>query len=71
MSDSLDITPENALLEALELARTQKPDKCLVLMLWDSDGNYDTKFINAGMKTSECVALLAVNQQKFVNLMSP
>jgi hypothetical protein len=69
MSDSLDITPENALIDALESARAERPDKCLILFLWDDGGRYDTRFFNAGMSSSQCVALLALNQAKFERLM--
>lgn len=71
MSDALDQTPEYVLETALAecASSVNPPDKCLVLFLWDDRGIYDTRFFNAGMSSSQCVALLAVNQAKFIELM--
>ncbi len=69
-ADSMDITPEMALTDALSMARSESPDKCLVLFLWDGDSKYDTRFFNAGMSLSQMVSLLEVNKAKFINMMT-
>lgn len=74
-SDSMDATPEIALREGLadiERYRSEErgePSKCLVLFLWDDDGRYDTRFINAGMKTSEMIALMEIVKQRTHKIM--
>lgn len=40
--------------------------KLLVLVLDDSDGQYNTNFAQAGMKMSECVALCEVSKTVFL-----
>lgn len=70
MNDSLDQTPLSVLENAAkEAVGPDAPDKCLVLFLWTEGGKYGTRFFNAGMSSSECIALLAVNQAKFIELM--
>lgn len=73
--DSLDITPELALQDALRDLREHHgkrpegmPDKALIVFLWDDNSAYGTRFYNAGMKSSECVALLEVMKARFVNM---
>lgn len=68
--DSMDSTPLSVLEEAArQAAGSDAPDKCLVLFLWTEGGKYDTRFFNAGMSSSECISLLAVNQSKFIRIM--
>jgi hypothetical protein len=60
---SLDVTPEQALEEALDRVRTKRaPDKLLVLMLWDENGRYDVGYHNAGMAMSEMITLCEVHK---------
>ena len=68
--DSLDVTPENALRDALARAAKEEPDKAFVILLWDEGGKYETGFHNAGLKTSEAVALLEVMKSRLLGLMS-
>jgi hypothetical protein len=73
MSDSLDITPEGALQEALARIRepgVKPPDKALVLLLWDETGNYDVRFHNAGMKASEMITLCEVHKAHCLRFMN-
>lgn len=69
-TDSLDFTPEMATQGALrELSGKWKdnpPSKALLIYLWDDDANYGTSFFNAGLTTSQCVALLARMQYDFL-----
>lgn len=74
--DSLEFTPEMMLADLLREIREGKykddpPCKAVVLLLWDEpDGNYQTSFWNAGMSTSQLLALLAVNNHKLLRLIS-
>jgi hypothetical protein len=64
--DSLDITPERALTEALADCRKDPPDKAIIIKLWDEGGNYTTSFINAGMSASQVITLLEVMKARMV-----
>lgn len=72
-ADSLDITPEMMLRDALEELQTKfgekPPTKALVIMLWDDGREYDTRFYNAGMKTSELIALVECQKRIFLDLL--
>lgn len=67
--DSLDITPENGLRQALERVKKEQPTKAFVILLWDDNYDYHTAFHNAGMKTSEAIALLEVMKRRLLDLM--
>ena len=77
--DSMDVTPEMALADALKEMREDKydvpgmkgpPSKAIVILLWDDDGMYYRRFYNAGMKCSEIIALLEIQKAMFVNWMT-
>ena len=41
-------------------------NKAVVLLLDDSDGNFNVRFVNAGMKMSECVVLAECGKMQFL-----
>lgn len=43
--------------------------KGLVLLLDDSDNSFTVRFFNAGMRMSECVALIECAKMRFLNEM--
>lgn len=80
--DAMDYTPQRLLEEALRdfnkeskdaalpLPFDRPPDKLLIIGLWDDGGEYTTRFYNAGMKMSECMALCAFMQQRFYEIIT-
>ena len=71
-------SPKQALEEALaDLGNTESeessaftsPTKMLILALDDSDENYTIGYIQAGMKMTECIALVEVAKQRFLQNM--
>lgn len=66
---SLHTSPEQALRDGLdELGKRgafKSGKKLLILALDDTDGKYDVSFINAGMKSSEVVALCEISKSLF------
>ena len=68
--DSMDWTPKNVLQESLRVCDEDEPDACVVLMLWNNEGNYDTKFIQSGMKLSEIISLMEVQKHKIIAMMT-
>ena len=71
--DSMDCTIPQMLKEVQGISDDQTskdcPDGMMVIALWNAKGNFDTKFWNVGMKTSEMVALLEVQKQKLIKYM--
>lgn len=70
--DSLDVTPEQALCDAVRAIRSGRldsPDKCLILMLKD-DGEYATSFYNSGFSNSGAVGFLEVMKHDFLKLLN-
>jgi len=71
--DSMDWTIQQVLEEVQSISVDQTsrecPDCLLVIALWNSSGNFDTKFWNVGMKVSEMIALLEVQKQKLIRYM--
>lgn len=66
---SLHTSPEDALKDALdELGKRgafKDGKKLLILALDDTEGNYNISYINAGMKSSEMVALCDISKSLF------
>ena len=66
-------TPEQALEDALkdigELGAFKDGKKILIIGLDETDGKYDVSFIQAGMKMSECLALVEVAKIIFLKEM--
>lgn len=71
--DSMDWTVQQVLDEVQNISKCQTnsdcPDCLMVIALWNSNGNFDTKFWNVGMKVSEMIALLEVQKQKLIRYM--
>ena len=71
--DSMDWTIPQVLKEVQDISADQTsvdyPDCLLVIALWNSSDNYDTKFWNVGMKVSEMIALLEIQKQKLIKYM--
>lgn len=73
--DSLDCTPRMAVeislrdLDKWNQEPRGEPSKALIIFLWDDDGQYNTRFANAGMKTSEMVALCEIMKDRFLGFM--
>lgn len=71
--DSMDWTIPQVLKEVQSISADQTskdcPDCLMVIALWNSNGTFDTKFWNVGMKVSEMVALLEVQKQKLIKYM--
>lgn len=67
-NDATMMRPEDALHGALDdiAAAAITPTKVLVIMLNDKDGRYETRFVQAGMKMSECVALCEIMKHNFI-----
>lgn len=65
--DSMDWTIPQVFEEVVRLR--EEPENLLVIALWNSNGNYDTKFWNVGMKVSEMIALLEIQKQKLIKYM--
>lgn len=73
--DSMDITPEQALQDALKDITENthplgRPTKLLIVALWDDEGHYHTRFYNSGMCCSEMAALCHHHAHKMHNHMS-
>lgn len=72
--DSLDFTPQMALNDVQKNLngrwKDNLPTKALVILLWDDDSSYSTSFFNAGLSTSQCVALLAKMQYDFLKILT-
>ncbi len=73
--DSLDFTPQMALDDVQKdingAWKDRPPSKALFILLWDDEPNqYSTSFFNAGMKSSECIALLEKIKHDFLRLLS-
>lgn len=66
-------TPEMALKDALKMVGKEgtfkNGTKLMVLALDDRSNNYDLSFIQAGMSSSECVALCEVAKTRFLSHM--
>lgn len=69
MNNSMDWTISQALKEVGDIPENKSPDCMLIIALWNSNGNFDSKFWNVGMKTSEMIALLEVQKQKLMKYM--
>lgn len=69
--DSLDVTPEMALIDALKDVqhkyKDDPPDKLVIIALWQGGENYDTSFWNSGMCISEIIGLLEIQKMKLFN----
>lgn len=67
-NNALLMSPTDALHEALsDISKgVFKPSKLIVIMLDDSDDMYSTRFVQAGMKMSEVVALLEVQKHNII-----
>lgn len=65
--DSMDWTIPQVLSEVAAI--DPEPENLLVIALWNGHGNYDTKFWNVGMKTSEMIALLEITKVKLSRYM--
>lgn len=71
-----DLTPDQLLADALK-ARGTDPDgtlsaapKMIIIALNEPDGSYDTAFRFAGLRYSECIALLEIIKDKLLRDMS-
>ncbi|QJI53341.1 hypothetical protein vBAcoSR7M_19 [Alteromonas phage vB_AcoS-R7M] len=66
---SLHTSPEDALKDALDTLGNEGAfkncKKLLILALDDTEGNYNISYINAGMKSSEMVALCDISKTLF------
>ena len=66
-------SPEDALTEALRLVQSGDcgftGKKLLILSLDDSGDGYETSYLQAGMKKSECVALCQIAASDFIKKM--
>jgi len=67
--DAIFWSVEQVLEDALSDIRAgkSKAKKCLVILLDDNDGNYDVRYVQAGMRSSQCIGLLAVTQRIFLD----
>jgi hypothetical protein len=70
--DSLDYTPEMAVREAIADLEGKYakdlPSRALVIMLWDDKpGQYETTFWNAGLSSSQAIALLEKTKMEFLS----
>ena len=66
LSNSPEITLSDALSDIGKNGALKNGKKCLILALDESDGNYSVNYYNAGMKASECIALLDISKALFV-----
>jgi len=66
--DGKAMQPIEALHEALSDIEKDlvQPSKLVVVMLEDHDGQYTTRFVQAGMKMSELVALLEIAKNNII-----
>ena len=62
--DSLDWTPEMALDYAKKCLAEREYDACYVILLSREEGDYLTRFINSGLNSSECIALLEIQKAR-------
>jgi len=73
LGDSTRQTPEMIFNEAISYIGKEGAfkdgTKALVLMLDDTDGNYNVSWINANMKSSECMALCETAKYRFLSEM--
>jgi hypothetical protein len=74
-NNSAHITVRELLQDAIKYI-DENPDsvagrsrKALIIFLDDTEGNYDTRFSQAGMKMSECVALCEIGKYPFLEQM--
>jgi len=66
--DSMDVTAEMALRDALEDWKDNMPPKMMIIGLWDEpEGHYHPRSKNVGMRISEIVALLEYIKHDFLN----
>lgn len=67
--DSLDVTPDMALCDAVRCIRSGrfKPSAAFVLLLDNEDGAYSTRFYNSGMKVSEIIALMEIEKARLMD----
>lgn len=59
----LDATFQDVMSGAQKLADENQPDKTLVIMLNDDNGDYNIRFVNQGMNTPETISLLEIAKQ--------
>lgn len=69
-NDATMWAPKDALWLAIKDIENNQPvfgkaKKVLIIALDDTEGNYETRFIQAGMKSSECLALCEVMKTVF------
>jgi len=67
-NDATMMRPEDALHGALDdiASGVVTPTKVLVILLDDRDGMYAARFVQSGMKMSECVALCEVMKHNLI-----
>lgn len=65
------ITPEMLLIEILTNIRAgrETSPKCVVIMLDNDEDKFDTRYINAGMRTNEIMAVCEITKQKMLKQM--
>ena len=68
-NDATIMTPTDPLYEALsDISKGEfAPTKLVVVMLDDRDGQYETRFIQAGMNMSQMVALFEIMKQTIIH----
>ncbi len=71
IQNSMDWTHEQMLGEVGELCQSseKRPDRLMVIALWNEDHKYDTRFWNVGLSVSEMIALLEVQKARLLELM--
>ena len=69
--DSMDWTHEMMLAEVSKVLERcdKRPDRMMVIALWDDGGRFDTRFWNVGMNASQMIALLEVQKARLLELM--
>ena len=70
-NNSMDWTHEMMLAEVSKVLerRDKRPDRMMVIALWDDGERYDTRFWNVGMNVSQIIALLEVQKARLLELM--
>lgn len=69
MHNSKDCTHEQAIEDLKKLCDVDRPDCIMIIALWNEGDNFDTRFLNVGMKVSEMVALLEIQKHELLSMM--
>lgn len=67
--DSRMWSPEQMLEEAVKVARDEGWNKAIVLFLDDTTGRFDVDFLNAGLNTSQIVAVCEAMKMRALQMM--